>query len=47
MCDRCHRALHERHMIIMDRETGSFDKINADTGVKFHYVSGWRPNRKL
>lgn len=47
LCHVCHEAVHERFMVLTSRETGSFEEINADRSVKFIFLAGWRPSRKI
>lgn len=47
LCDTCHRAVHDRWMILVDKVTGEHDGINANTGVRFIFLQGWRPSRKI
>lgn len=47
LCDRCHDAIHQRWMVVLDKRTGSTEGINANTGVRFMFLAGWRPSRKV
>lgn len=47
LCSTCHKAVHNRYMVLMDKVTGSYEEINADTGVRFVYLAGWRPSRRI
>jgi hypothetical protein len=45
LCNECHHeGVHDRYLIIRGKDGG--EVVNADEGVKFLYVNGWRPKRR-
>lgn len=44
VCDRCHKAIHDRWILIEPDESG---QINANNGVRVRFVNNWVPTKKL
>jgi 5-methylcytosine-specific restriction endonuclease McrA len=47
LCNTCHDAVHNRFMLVMDKVTGLYEDVNANTGVRFTFLAGWRPSRTI
>lgn len=45
LCNDCHSALHDRYLVIHSAD-GS-DLIDANKGVKFQFINGWLPKRRV
>lgn len=46
LCNNCHEAVHARFLVIYAPD-GLEVAVNANKQVRFLYLSGWTPNRKV